>query len=152
MDTNMWVENTPIEETSLAELEELCREAFSIKKNVESVEEQVSGMKDLLKEQVSKIERILVHFGKDNYKSAFGKVEIHQKLSVQTPKTDDDKQALFNWLTEKGIFLQYCTVNSQALNALYKAEREAAQIAGTECVVPGIGAPKMYNTTHLKKG
>lgn len=76
---------------------------------------------------------------------------INSSMSVTTPKSYEDKQALFNFLKERGIFDDYISVNSKSLNSLYnKLAEEALENGIIEFKMPGIEEPKEVKTLRLR--
>lgn len=76
---------------------------------------------------------------------------INSSMSVTTPKSYEDKQALFNFLKERGIFDDYISVNSKSLNSLYnKLAEEALENGIIEFSMPGIEEPKEVKTLRLR--
>lgn len=74
------------------------------------------------------------------------------KSSVTTPKTPEEKKALFDFLESKGIFLEVASVNSQTLNALYKSlSEEAAQAGCLDYEMPGVGKATEYTTLEMRR-
>lgn len=142
-----WAEAKPISELKVSEIETLCQEALLLERELKEVEEKLDVKKEKLTGLKRQIQTNLDYFGKDGWDSSYGKVEIRKKTSVKTPKTEDEKRALFDWLRERGIFWQTVSVNSQTLNALFKAEFEAST---NGVVIPGIGEPEIYATVILK--
>jgi hypothetical protein len=75
-----------------------------------------------------------------------------EKSSVVTPKTIEEKQALFDYLQEKGLFLEMASVNSQTLNALYKyLAAQAAEEGILEFKLPGVPEPTTYTNLKLRR-
>ena len=119
--------------------------------------------KDLKNEELSEIEgRIrkcketaigyLTELGRDNYKSPDGTISIRDLWRVETPKTDEAKQKLFDFLTDNGLFYKYATINSNSLNSLYMEYWEAAQAAGElSYELPGIEQPKLFRDISFRK-
>lgn len=76
---------------------------------------------------------------------------IQSSMSVATPKSYEDKQALFNFLKELGIYDDYISVNSKTLNSLYnKLSEEALEKGIIEFSMPGIETPKEIKTLRLR--
>lgn len=74
------------------------------------------------------------------------------KSSVTTPKTNEEKQQLFEFLQNRGIFLDTVSVNSMTLNALYKSLAEDAAKEGIlDYRMPGVGEPTTYTTLKLRR-
>lgn len=96
-----------------------------------------------------------------------GTFSFTEKMSVQTPKTVEDKIKLARYLEEQGgknYFWDKFSVNSNTLQPLYKAEFEAykkkcedegkPELAATFSL-PGVGAPTLMRSLKLtpdKKG
>lgn len=75
-----------------------------------------------------------------------------QESSVKTPKTLEDKRALFDFLREKGIFDEMVSVNSQTLNSLYKnLAQEALEQGVLEFNMPGIAEPTNFTKLKMRK-
>lgn len=135
---------------TMREIETLCELAFLSKAKCDAIEVELDKEKEQLKILQGKIQNNLEHFGKKSWDSSLGKIELRERLSVKTPKTEEEKALLFKWLTDKGIFMQTVSVNSQTLNALYNAEVDAALEKGQVGGLPGIGEPELYKTVILK--
>lgn len=81
-----------------------------------------------------------------------GTVYKIDRFTVQTPKSIDDKKALFEYFEERGIFNEMVSVNSQTLNAFYKEENEAALKRGdVDFKLPGVGEPKLSQSLGFRK-
>ena len=82
---------------------------------------------------------------KKSYKcEGIGTITRVDKLSVTVPKTPEKKQAMFNWIKSKlGIesYLAYMTINSQALNKLYKEQTEEYGARGEVLEMDGVDLP-----------
>jgi len=75
-----------------------------------------------------------------------------EESSVKTPKTLEEKLALFEFLKENGIFNEIVSVNSQSLNSLYKSFAEEALKKGIlEFSMPGIQPPTTYKQLKMRK-
>lgn len=145
------LEEKPMEEVTMAELEELCFSASERELNIEKLNEQLAEQVEAKNAILECIRKYIVHFGKEKYESAYGTIELRTRLSFKTPKTVDEKRDFFEFLTEKGIFYEYASINSNSLNALCKQEVEIAKEEGRECKIPGIGDPSEFQTIHLRR-
>lgn len=118
-------------------------------------DEKAEEMKALNKEYGILEGRIAAHMeelGREKYESPSGSFKISEKWRVNMPHTDQDKQAFFEHLRERGIFDKYATVNSNSLNALYMADWRAAQDMGEGLSfgMPGIPAPTRFVKLDFK--
>jgi hypothetical protein len=138
---------------TVAELDDLVRQIFDKRLVIEEAEAVVSGHNKELAKLEEKAVVYLKELGRDNYRTEWGTVSILEKWRVNLPQTDEDKQAFFQYLREKGLFDRLATVNSNSLNSLYMAEWAAAQEEGKgmEFSIPGIGAPKLFEALGKRK-
>lgn len=83
----------------------------------------------------------------DKYSHRMGTLYVQNKFSAKVPKDEEAKTKLFNWLRKKKIHMQYLTVNSTSLNALYKAELAAS---GPEFEMPGVEEPQVYQVLAMR--
>lgn len=78
--------------------------------------------------------------------------KIESKASVKTPKTVEEKQALFQYLESIGLAWEIFSVNSQTLNRTYKDLAEQAALEGNlDFRLPGVEQPKIYSDLKVKK-
>jgi hypothetical protein len=133
-------------------LDQLVDDIFAKRREIEALEEQVTALNKQKAELEGRAVGYLRALGRENYKGRSGTIGISEKWRVNLPQTDEDKQALFNWLRDRGIFDKYATVNANSLNSLFMAEWEAAKKAGDlEFALPGIGAPKLFEGLSVRK-
>ncbi len=96
--------------------------------------------------------KALEQAGKTKYTvDGVGTVSKVDKLSVQTPKSMDDKKDFFKFLIKEGgeeLLYAYATVNSMALNKFYNETKEEK---GMDYDIPGIDAP-ILNTQLRFRG
>lgn len=137
---------------TVAELDDLIKKLADCSNRCDQKAEE---MKALNKEYAGLEGRIAAHMeelNREKYDSPYGKFAIKQQWRVNMPQTDQDKQALFEHLRERGIFDKYATVNSNSLNALYMADWRAAQDQGEGMTfaMPGVPAPKSFTKLDFK--
>jgi hypothetical protein len=98
----------------------------------------------VMEEKEFHMQSLLEQAGKSKYHvDGIGTVQTISKLTVQTPKTPEDKAKLFTWLKNKlgaDGFLTYVSVNHNSLNSLYKNMFEEATDKATFSI-DGIGQP-----------
>ncbi len=98
------------------------------------------------------LQKIMEAAGVDSFKSHGFTFFLEERTSVKTPKTVEDKRALFEFLKEKEIFDEIASVNSQTLNALYRSlSEEAASNGVLEFKMPGVEAPTVYTNLKMRK-
>lgn len=147
--TEPWGYKDPHAEVSIEEFEALIGEAYAFKKEIKDLEGKAEEIKEKLNEKQAKIQAIMEQLGKSEYQSDSGRVKLDTKMSVEVPKDPESKAQFFAWLEDKGIFLEYATVNSQKLNTLYNSEVDATKKIDLE--IPGLGKAKPYKTLKLLK-
>lgn len=77
---------------------------------------------------------------------------IEEKYSVKTPKTLEEKKALFDYLKQQGMYDEMVSVNSQTLNSYYKAMSDQAEGQGIlDFQMPGIEPPTSYKQLKMRR-
>ena len=130
---------------------EALREADTIAKEKKAAYSVANAEVDSLKREVIEM---LQSSGLKNFKiPGVATVSVVENLSVQTPKTHEDKEKFFAWLKTQGedMYLQYASVNSNSLNSLFKIKQEEYAENGEVLDIPGLGEPTSYITLSLKK-
>lgn len=138
-------------DTSIATMEALCSEAFQLRIQIDAIEDGLKEKRELLDALNSKILLLLEAHNKNKWETNSGVFQIRERTSVRTPKTDEEKRKLFEWLQNKGIFWSTVSVNSNTLNALYKNQMEVAAQEGTDVVIPGVGEPEIYRQIVISR-
>ena len=104
--------------------------------------------------QQSNVLELLTKIGKTSFKlEGVGTVTKKSSLVVTTPKTNEDKAALFKWLKENlgaDGFLAYASVNSQSLNSLYNNMFEESQDK-VNFKIDGVGEPTVRETLSFRR-
>lgn len=135
------------------DLQELCKQAACLRHEIEEIDakrKSVSGQYDTVTAQIL---RTLELMEIDSIKAHGFLFYTERKTSVTTPKTMEDKQLLFQFLRERGVFDELVSVNSQTLNSFYKDCAEQALKEGVlEFIMPGVGRPNEYVSLKLRKG
>lgn len=130
-----------------------AKEVALIKNELEDLEVKMELLKDRQKAATEKILAMLELMELDNFRAHGLLFYKENRSSVTTPKTPEEKQKLFDFLHEKGIFLEFASVNSQTLNSLYKSlAEEAAEKGNYDFEIPGVGKPTSFTTLKVKKG
>ena len=98
---------------------------------------------------------LLKRSGKTEYVcDGYGRAKLSEKLSVQTPKTPEQKEAFFNWVKdEMGMdsYYAYMSVNSATLNRLYGEKSDEYAAKGEVLDINGIAAPTSYAKLSFTK-
>lgn len=142
-----WFEDDETKPIDVPEFDKLCSELRAQNDKVKAMEAEVKEEKSIREKMKKKLLRYMEEFGKQKYVGDFGTVYIKNNFSVKTPKTEEEKLALFNWMNEKGIFEKYATVNSMSLNSLYRSLLESE---GPDFKMPGVEDPTHYATLEIR--
>lgn len=117
----------------------------------EALEKKLGELKVKINEEKDALFAICEYFQKSSLESDFGSFEIRRKTSWRTPKTPEDKKALFEYFKEKGVFWEYLNVNSNSLNSFCNQELAIAKEENRECKIPGLDSPTDYNQLIFKR-
>lgn len=133
-------------------LQDLCKQAAAFKSDLDLIEFELKGKRDAYNKITETVLKALELAEMDSVK-AHGFLFFKQtKTSVQTPKTVEDKQKLFEFLESHGLFHEIVSVNSQTLNSLYKSLADDAATEGNlSFKLPGVGDPVSYTTLKLRR-
>lgn len=120
-------------------------------------ESQLSMTKKKVTEELELAEKEMLEMlnqsGLKNFKSPVGTVSISHRTSVKTPKTEEDRQAFFEYLKSKGLYDTMISVNSATLNSFYKAEFEEAKERGDDDFeIPGIKEVTIDQNLSFRRG
>jgi len=116
------------------------------------VDAQLSEMNKEVSALKSRAAQMLEEMGRKNFKSPYGMLTRKEHWKHANPQGDVAKKLFIDWLTEKGLFMQYVTVNNNSLNSLLKTELVNAQKLGQmDFLPPGIEAAKLHTTILFPK-
>lgn len=139
-------------EMSLAEFDKLGESLVEVDRQIKELEDKVKALQEIKRDLSERVIFVMQQSNKTNYQVGNKKLILNQRASVQTPKTLEEKEAFFKWCEERGVYWQYASVNSQSLNALYKAERDAA--AERQDLewngIPGVGKESIAYTVSIR--
>jgi hypothetical protein len=124
------------------ELEAMTSSIAEKRQEVAELSRQKTAKQDELDLMEERMMLLLEQSGKHDYHGEAGTFYISSRETVKVPKDLDSKRELFDYLRAKGIFEELVSVNSQTLNAFYKAEKKAAEENGNwGFTLPGVGEP-----------
>ncbi len=146
------------------ELDRLGKRYDALYSKYEQLKREASNALKAAEEAESALIDSMERGGKSKYHiEGLGTYSFTERMSVTTPKTIADKQALAQYLKDKGgdeEFWAKFSVNSQSLNAMYRADYEEFQAKcqreGTpekiaEFKVPGLDAPTALRSLRFNK-
>ncbi len=141
------------------QLDSLAQKYQDLYDEYEKLKAESSNAYKLAEEAEGKLVEALEQAGKSKYiVEGLGTFYFIDKMVVKTPKTNEDKKRLFNWIKRKrgGEYLMTITsINHQTLQSLYKAEQEAAVQENPEKAasfhLPGLEAPTSMRSLGFRK-
>lgn len=142
-------------ELTVKEVDDTIKRIVELRADKKVIKEAMDAVDTELDVQESKLIKMLEEAGKTAYiAEGFGKVKISYIMTVQTPKSTEDKLAFFTWLEQnkgKDIADAYITVNSQALNSLYNELSEEFASRGEVLQIDGISEPLTRTKLSITK-
>ncbi len=138
------------DDVTVKELEAMCDEGHGLNIEISKLEDQISTLKEKKNECMAKVRQYLEYYGKSNYASALGSVEIRDEISFKIPQTEEDKRLFFEYLKEIKAYDAMISVNSRTLNSFCKEQNEIAKEENKELKIPGIGKPEEYKKIYLR--
>jgi hypothetical protein len=147
--------NEPKKELTIEEMDRYVKNLRELKDKYAEASAISKTLYAEVKEQEQKIIDNLKAAGKKRYiLEGVGQISLTDGLSVQTPKTPEQKQAFFNWLREEmgeDGYLTYASVNSSSLNSLYKQKVEEYGERGEVLEIEGLEPPTSFTKLSLRK-
>lgn len=139
---------------TVLELDDLVDQIFDQKQKIEEMGAALTEENKRLAQLEFKAAAWLDEIGRETYKGKRGSISIKEKWSFALPKSDEDKQAFFSWMKEKGIFDKYATVHATSYNTLVNEEWEIAKQEGRgmEFSIPGVPEPRFVRLLSTRKG
>jgi len=139
----------------LQEFKDLVEEMWKFKAFVDAEEVNLKNHKENLDKMKVEILAYLDKTDLASFDSISCKVIKANMSSIATPKTIEDKKALFGYIAHKygdDALTGYLSINSQSLNKFFKMEDEQAAKEGNfDFVMPGVAAPVHYTQLRVNK-
>lgn len=142
------------EKIDVGAFEALCKQLVSQREVYEEADRVAKEESKKLEQLKHKVLSYMRHYGKEKHHvPGFGVIYTKDIFSVTMPKDPNSKHEFFEWLRQKGVFENMVTVHSQTLNAMYKAEMDAAKAEGrTDLKIPGLAEPSHTTVLSMKRG
>lgn len=133
------------------DLNSLIEKIVELEEDIEAHKRVVKGLNEQLGLIENQAIEALTALNLTSVKHEKGTLILTTRFSVKNPATPEDKKAFYDYLKEKQLFENMVSVNSNSLNAWYKAEMEAAKQSGDfGFKVPGIAEPSAYQQVSLR--
>lgn len=150
----MWDELQATEEISVSEMDDNLAYLRKLKDDYAEKSKVAKESFAVMKEQEEKVINMLKATGKKKYISDAGQATLVDELSVQTPKTPEQKRAFFDWIRDnlgQDAHDVYLSVNSATLNKLYKEQTELYALRGEILTIDGLQEPISYTKLSFTK-
>ena len=145
-------EIAPPAELTISQLNDLCLQFKSLKDSKKELEDQVKEFEALIGVVQSKILAQLEANNMTQHRGEFGLIHVTKRAQVAQPETMQDKAQFFDYLRERGIFMDLVSVNSNTLKSWVNEQMEnQAQAGNFTFSIPGLKPPTSYKTIGLRK-
>lgn len=143
-------------EISIKDMQELITCLREAKTAYKEAKDKSDAAYAVLKNLESTVIATLKEAGQDTFTvTGVGKVTVSEQLSVQTPKSIEDKQKFFSFIKEKfgdDGFWAYASINSQSLNSLYKNLTTEYAQNGEVLEIEGLEPASSFTKLSFTKG
>jgi hypothetical protein len=144
--------NETTQNVTVSAIDELCERYAEKKLAIDKLKAEIEFHKESLDECEAQILSFLEKSEKTSWRTPKGNFIVTTRMSVQTPKSPEDRKEFFSYLKQKGVFEDIITVHSQTLNAMFKQELdEALKQGNVQYRMPGIGEPMYSQTLSLRR-
>lgn len=108
---------------------QLYKEKIKLLAQLTEEEDEIDRKWKVLQVDISKlkseIQALLEADGMDKMETEDGRVTLAVIKQISMPKDSENKNKLFDYLKDKGLFEDMITINHQKLNSFYKQEMDA---------------------------
>lgn len=140
--------------STLAEMNTLIAELKNVQAQKKKAEDYAASCENTMKEIRSKILKLLEDNGLENYAvPGVGRVHIQTQESFTTPKSNDEKQQLFEYIKQKygeEDLVSKLSIHSATLNAWAKQEMEANS-SDPIFRIPGLSEPTAFKKLSFRE-
>ncbi len=145
-----WGEEEVLEEVTVKQLEDKAAEVAKAKELEKELTKKTEEAELDRKRLETELYALLSQAGITSYRSRVGLFTQTTKESVSMLADTASRNAFFGWLRERNIYDEVITVNSQKLQALYRAALEEAEAAGNlNYKIPGLSEPFKREAIHF---
>jgi len=144
------------EEIDISTLDNLVRHMKNLETEYEDAKKISTEKLRAYEEVEGQVLSLLQKAGKSKWNvDGLGTAYVINRFVVQTPKTNEDKEKLFDYINSKygrDVLTSKLSVNSATLNSFCKEEREQAERDGQLLIIPGISDPVHQTSLGFRKG
>lgn len=135
------------------EVDALLAKISAEREKADALKIELTQLNVQIDELEQKAIRYLKALNRTNYNSPLGKFGFRKDWQYKLPQGEENRQAYFNYLREKGLFESMVTVNSNTHKAFCKAEQAAAAEQGNVLgfSIPGVEQPTLREIFYLER-
>lgn len=145
----------PTQSLSVDDLSEAVNHYTELRKQYEEAKKISNDRHADLKIAEGKLCEYLENSGLDKFSMPnVGTVSLVSSLQFQTPKTLDDKEALFDYISKEygdEELKGYLSINSRTLNSFLKEEYDKKMLSGETPHIPGVSSPTVNKSLRFNK-
>lgn len=137
---------------SVKELDSILETLGKLESEKDVIEETLKAKNKEISSVELRVTEVLKSLEREEYDCPHGKVSFEEVFNVKMP-LEDQKELLWNWMREKGIYDRYATVHATSLKSLFKAERNAAIQNGEDPLtfaLPGMEPATIFEKIKFK--
>ena len=131
------------------ELEGKIDKCFALRNAIGELKEIVSTRTDELKKCQQEITDYLNEISKESYHGRAGVFAKKDKYSYRLPKDQANRELLFAYMKEQGVYDEMVGVNSITLNSWANQEIEAKGLIDYR--IPGLAQADIYTVVSMRK-
>lgn len=134
------------------DMTEMCKTLINLTDEKKALEEILSAKSAEVETVKYKILNHMKESGTQSIKNDFGTFSAKIQKNVAVPANQQEKELLFDYFKEQGIYWEYVSVHSAKLSSWAKAEIEAKESQGIlGWVPPGLQPAKEVFTLSVRK-
>jgi hypothetical protein len=152
-DIKQWDEvNEESSTVSVADLDFAVREYKALRDVYDEKKKESNIAHEQMEASKATLMTLLSQAGKERYYvEDVGTVSVSKRMVVRMPRDLENKAKLIDYLRQKGIDLEFLTVNHNSLNSWYNEEARALAARGLDPVVPGITEVESMEVLSVRK-
>lgn len=137
---------------TVKELDTLLEQLGKLEDEKEAISESLKAKNKEISSLELRITEVLKSLEREEYDSPHGKCSFEEVFNVKMP-TEENKEQLWAWMREKGIYDRYATVHATSLKSLFRAERNIAIENGEDPLtfaLPGMEPATIFEKLNFK--
>lgn len=144
-------EAIPASEITLEQMDDMVKAIKAARDDYEIAKDQASAAHDRVKKAETAVMASLKALGRNGYEcEGIGKVSYYTKETYTTPKSNEDKVALFAYIQEKygdDALTSMVSINHATLGSWANKETESGDVMQ----IPGLAQPSMVEILSFRK-